>query len=99
VELAVTTHRERLRKELSVVVPELVVTLGGGPRRVLRAVADVREGGRLRPDASYGVELPLTVRGRKTRWLALCEPNPSAEYTEAHARWRQQRSGAPDLSG
>jgi hypothetical protein len=93
VELAVREHRERLRKELSVVVPDLVVTLGGAPHRVLRAVADVRGGGRLRPDASYGVEQPLTVGARQTRWIALCEPNPSAEHAEAHARWRRQRSG------
>jgi len=93
VELAVTAHRERLLKELSVVVPELVVTLGGAPYRVLRAVAELRTGGKLRPDASYGVEQALTVGGRQTRWMALCEPNPSTEHAEAHARWRQQRSG------
>ena len=93
VELAVTAHRERLLKELSVVVPEIVVTLGGAPYRVLRAVTEMQGGGKLRPDASYGVEQPLTVGGRKTLWIALSAPNPSEEYAEAHARWRQQRSG------
>ena len=39
VELAVTMHRERLLKELSVVVPEIVVTLGHVPHRVLRAIS------------------------------------------------------------
>jgi len=93
VELAVTGHRERLLKELSVVVPEIVVTLGHAPYRVLRTITEMQGGGKLRPDASYGVEQPLTVGGRKTLWLALSAPNPSPEYAEVHARWRQQRAG------
>jgi hypothetical protein len=93
VELAVTLHRERLLKELSVVVPEIVVTLGGAPHRVLRAITETRGGRKLRPDASYGVEQPLTVGGRKTLWIALCAPDPPAEYAETHARWSQQRAG------
>ncbi|HEY8087944.1 MAG TPA: hypothetical protein VIF09_08865 [Polyangiaceae bacterium] len=92
VELAVTMHGERLLKELSVVVPEIVVTLGGGPHRVLRAITEMKGGRRLRPDASYGVEQPLTVGGRKTRWLALCAPDPSTEYAEVHARWRDKQT-------
>jgi hypothetical protein len=93
VELAATEHRERLLKELSVVVPEIVVTLGVGPFRVLRAITDQKVGRRLRPDATYGVEQPLTVGGRTTRWLALCATEPSAEYAEVHARWREGRGG------
>ena len=93
VERAVTLHRERLRKELSVVVPEIVVTLGGAPHRVLRAVTEMKGGRKLCPDASYGIEQPLAVGGRKTLWIALSVPNPSVEYAEVHARWRQQRSG------
>jgi hypothetical protein len=93
VELAVTLHRERLLKELSVVVPEIVVTLGHAPYRVLRAISETKGGGKLRPDASYGAEQPLTVGGRKTVWIALSDPNPSSEYEEVHARWQQQRVG------
>jgi hypothetical protein len=92
VELAVTVHRERLLKELSVVVPEIVVTLGGAPHRVLRAIAEIQGARKLRPDASYGVEHSLEVGGRKTRWIALCAPDPSAEYAGAHARWREERA-------
>ncbi len=94
VELAAATeHRERLLKELSVVVPEIVVTLGVSPFRVLRAITDQRAGRRLRPDATYGVEQPLTVGGRTTRWLALCATDPSTEYAAAHTRWREGRGG------
>jgi hypothetical protein len=93
VELAVTMHRERLLKELSVVVPELVVTLGGPAHRVLRAVASSQGGGKLHPGETYGVEQPLEVGGRKTIGMALCAPDPSAEYVEAHARWRERREG------
>ncbi len=95
VELAVTMHRERLLKELSVVVPELVVTLGTAPHRVLRAITEMRGGRKLRPDASYGVEHPLTIGGRKTQWIGLCPPDPSPEYAEVHARWREQRTTCP----
>ena len=93
VEQVITVHRERLRKELSVVVPEIVVTLGGAPHRVLRAVTDTPVGRKLRPDASYGVERPLTVGGRETLWIALCAPEPPEPYAEVHARWRQHRLG------
>jgi hypothetical protein len=93
VEQAILMHRERLLKELSVVVPEIVVTLGGSPHRVLRAIAEIQGGRKLRPDASYGVEQPLTVGGRKTRWIALCASEPSPPYAELHALWRQHRSG------
>jgi hypothetical protein len=92
VELAVTMHRERLLKELSVVVPELIVTLGGAADRVLREVVGNRGAGKLHPGASYGVERPLTVGTRKTVWLPLSSPEPSPDYAEAHARWRQTRA-------
>jgi hypothetical protein len=93
VTLAATEHRERLLKELSVVVPDMVVTLGGPPHRVLRAVAHLEGARRLRPDESYGVEQVVTIGKRKTQWIALTHAYPPPLYAEAHARWRQKRSG------
>jgi hypothetical protein len=82
-------HRERLLHELSVVVPELVITLGNAAFRVLRAIAEVKGGfGRLHADDRYGVMRPLAIGKRNTQWLALTHHDTAAVYVEAHARWR-----------
>lgn len=92
-ELAVTSHRERLLHELSVVVPERVITLGKTALRVLRAITETNVGpARLHPDDRYGVEHPLTLGRRSTLWLALARPQPSPEYAMAHERWRSRQS-------
>jgi hypothetical protein len=89
VEIAVTEHRERLLHELSVVVPELVITLGNAALRVLRAVTEARGGlGKLHPDDRYGVMQPLAIGKRNTLWLPLTHHETPATYVEAHARWR-----------
>jgi hypothetical protein len=99
VELAVTEHRERLLHELSVVVPELVVTLGSVPLRVLRAITETKQGpAKLRPDAGYGVEHPLVIGRRSTIWLPLTAVGTPAEYAEAHSRWSLRARGQPSSS-
>lgn len=90
VERALTLHRDRLQHELSVVVPELVVTLGNAALRVLRAVTEAKGGlGKLHPDERYGVPQPLAVGRRHTLWLALTHHDVPPAYVEAHARWRR----------
>jgi hypothetical protein len=93
VELAVEVHRERLLHELSVVVPEIVVTLGNAALRVLRAVTESKSGpGKLHPDDRYGAMHPLAIGKRHTLWLALTHPEAAPSYAEAHTRWLQSRS-------
>ena len=92
VELAVEVHRERLLHELSVVVPDVVVTLGNAALRVLRGITEATGGGKLHHDARYGVEQPLVIRNRKAVWLALTHHEGAPIFAEAHARWLQSRS-------
>ncbi len=89
VETTVTDHRERLLRELSMTVPELVVTLGNAALRVMRAITEARAGpGRLHPDAKYGVAQPLAWGGRKAAWLPLTHHESAPIFAEAHERWR-----------
>ena len=92
VALTVEAHRERLLHEVSVVVPEIVVTLGHVALRVLRAITETRSGlGRLRPDARYGVMLPITIGKRNALCLPLTHPEKPPLFAEAHERWLQSR--------
>jgi hypothetical protein len=95
VELAVTAHRERLLHELSVVVPEIVVTLGNAVVRVVREITATRSRRRLRPDETYGAAHSLTLGKREAVWLALTDPDPEPSFAEAHTRWMQSRSATP----
>jgi uracil-DNA glycosylase len=92
VALAVEAHRERLLHELSVVVPELVITLGNVALRVLRAITEAKGGlAKLHPDARYGVEQPLVLGKRQVVWLPLTLHETPPLFAEAHALWRQNR--------
>ena len=103
VELAVTAHRERLLRELSMVVPELVVTLGNLPLRVMRGLADAtnttrtknaRVGPRRLPaDATYGALHPLVLGTRTTQWLPLAAPETGPPFDEVHERWKAAADG------
>jgi len=92
VELAVTAHRARLLRELSMTVPDIIVTLGNPALRVLRAITEAKGGlGKLHPDARYGVEQTLVWGTRKAAWLALTHHEADRVFAEAHGRWRQSR--------
>jgi uracil-DNA glycosylase len=92
VELAITTHRERLLRELSMTVPEIVVTLGNPALRVLRAITETKAGpGKLHPDARYGVHQTIGWGTRKAVWLALTHHEADRVFAEAHERWRLSR--------
>lgn len=94
VELAVASHGERLSKELSVVVPEMVITLGNAALRVLRVVTQTKDGpAKLHPDARYGVEQPLLIGKRRTIRLPLTHPNSPGVFEKAHMRWVRSRTG------
>ena len=89
VELAVTSHRARLLHELSVVVPEVVVTLGNPALRVLRAITEAKRGlARLHADARYGVPEPLSIGRRSVSWVALTHHEAPGVFREAHERWK-----------
>lgn len=90
-ELASTEHRERLLHELSVTVPEIVVTLGNVALKVLRAITETQAGpAKLHPDERYGVETPLILGKRSAVWMALTRPGTPAAYAEPHERWRSR---------
>jgi len=92
VEIAVTDHRERLLRELSMTVPDVVVTLGNTALRVLRAITEVKTGlAKLHPDAKYGAEQPLSWGTRKAVWLPLTHHEAAPVFAQAHERWRQGR--------
>jgi hypothetical protein len=85
--LIVETQRERLLHELSVTVPETVVTVGTFPLKVMRLITGDRSAAKLRPDESYGAARPLTVGRRSFRWIALASSLGTPDYAAAHARW------------
>jgi hypothetical protein len=93
VEAAVEMHGERLLHEISVVVPEIVVTLGNAVLRVLRGITGAKDIRRLSVDATYGTMRPLRIGTRNTQLLALMREGTSSNV-EAHARWLQSRSGS-----
>jgi hypothetical protein len=99
VKIAFDVHRERLLHELSVVVPEVVVTLGNAALRVLRAVTDAKAGlAKLHSDERYGVVQPLAIGRHHAVWLPLTHHEAAPVFAEAHARWRQ-RQGTSTATG
>lgn len=92
VKQGVQVHRERLLRELSNSAPDIVVTLGNAALRVVRTVAGVTRGSsKLEADSSYGVELALSVGGRRMTWLPLAHPAAPRVYQDAHSRWCGKR--------
>ena len=93
---AVAQQLGRLRDELRVAVPELVVTLGNAALRVMRHLVEAKDAPtRLRVEG-YGERLPSHFEGRAIEWLPLAHPAAPEVYQRAHAGWKARiRSETP----
>lgn len=85
---AVTHHLSRLRSELAIAKPDVVVTLGNAALRVVSALADVRPTILKLSVEGYGVASSFTVGGVRMSWLPLAHPAAPPAYQAAHAAWR-----------
>lgn len=104
VDLALSTHRDRLRSELVRSRSPLVVTLGEEARLVLAGLADDVEGGPTRPldgkrfadhPHDYGRIGAIRVGGFTAQWFALMHPGQRApRWRQLHDQWRSHVRGA-----
>lgn len=93
--LAVTEHRNRLRRELCEANATTVVTLGEESRRVLAAVADECSGQptmelnrRTLTIDTYGSPGRVIIGSLEARWFALVHPGQrNPEWAALHASW------------
>ncbi len=85
---AIAGHLPRLRGELALAEPDLVVTLGNAALRVFTALADERPAiAKLAVDG-YSTTIDITVGGAPLSWLPLAHPAAPTAYQAAHATWR-----------
>ncbi len=100
---AESSHRDRLRQELTTANAPVVVTLGEEARRVLGAIADAVAGTPLQPlnaklaaDCDhYGMPGIVRVGGWTASWYALKHPGQrSPAWNAAHDQWSARVSGA-----
>lgn len=83
-----TQHLDRLRRELAVAKPEVVITLGNAALRVFRALLLVAGGpAKLAANESYGNSFDVTVGGMVMRWFPLAHPAAPALYQDVHRAW------------
>lgn len=83
---ALNAQRPRLLRELEVVSPDLIVTLGRAAARVLSALPELEGEAELSLD-DYGVFAPVAFRGRPARWVALVHPGAPTSWQAAHKHW------------
>jgi len=89
VKMALECHQPRLKAELDVANPQIVVTLGNAALRVFAALVD---GGRIRikkldAEDGYGDAIDVAVLGRDLKWVPLAHPAAPEAYKKAHAKW------------
>lgn len=89
---ALTHQRLRLVRELEVVAPDLIVTLGQGAARVLHGLLDLEGGVALSQDG-YGAFTHVICHGRPVQWLALAHPGAPAAWQATHQRWIASQTG------
>lgn len=102
VELALSTHRPRLRAELEEANAPVIVTLGEEARRVLQEIADDSDGPPTLPlerariwteTDSYGARGRVLVGTSEADWYALVHPGQRKEpWTGWHDSWIEQRT-------
>jgi uracil-DNA glycosylase len=86
-------HKERLRAELAVCEPELVVSLGNAALAVMGKLLSAGPD-RLEVDG-YGRRLNGGLGGRAVEWLPLAHPAAPQRYQEAHREWMADAASAP----
>jgi hypothetical protein len=85
-------HKDRLRAELAVCEPELVVSLGNAALVVMGKLLSAG------PDRlaveGYGQRLNGGLNGRAVEWLPLAHPAAPQRYQEAHRDWVERAGSA-----
>jgi hypothetical protein len=97
---AASTHElPRIRRELELASPTIVVTLGNAALRVFRGMIEPGQTGRfperLHAGDGYGQELRVVLDGRAFRWLPLAHPAAPSPFQQAHAGWIARRTATP----
>jgi uracil-DNA glycosylase len=85
-------HLERLSRELDTARPELIITLGNAPLRVLRLLVEIDSGdpGPGLAEPRYGAEVRARLGARPVRWLPLVHPRSGEripKWRQIHMRW------------
>jgi hypothetical protein len=80
-------HLDRLRQELEICRPEVVVTLGNAALRVMRRLAlEPLRLTELAADDDYGEQMAVRLHDRLCSWLPLAHPASPMPYQLAHER-------------
>ncbi len=82
-------HLERLRNELTIASPELIVTLGNAALRVMNILIDGYSDkiSKLSAKEEYGRKFQVQVCGQNAEWLPLAHPAAPKIYQDAHDIW------------
>jgi hypothetical protein len=87
---ATEEHVDRLRTELNLCQPELIVTLGRAAFKVLGALVDEPRPTTVFATSGYGEPISLSVAGRAVSWRALAHPGIRSRagiWQDAHDEW------------
>jgi hypothetical protein len=84
---AADQHVHRLRTELGMCKPELIVTLGNAALRTMRVLLET--GPKRIAVADYGAPIRVPVGNRTIDWFPLAHPAAPPEYQLAHTRWAE----------
>lgn len=90
---ALDTQRQRLLRELEVVSPEVIVTLGRAAARVLHAILELDGEAELSQD-DYGAFTYVAFQDRPLQWVAFAHPGAPARWQAVHKAWRTQQVAA-----
>lgn len=83
---ALDSQRHRLLRELEVVSPDVIITLGRAAARVLHALLKLDGEADLSQD-DYGVFAHVVLQGRPVQWVALAHPGAPARWQAVHEQW------------
>lgn len=93
---ALADHLVRLKNEIALANPEMIITLGNAALRVLPHVLAVQGNAPEKLSSSpkeYANRLKVeTKSGKYADWIPLGHPAAPAEYQRAHERWIKNRS-------
>lgn len=98
---ALGEQRERLMRELEVVSPDLVITLGNASARVFHNLTDLDGDESTLSHDGYGDLVHVSCLERPIQWLALTHPGGPKAWQETHERWvlRDGRADAKRSDG
>lgn len=85
----------RLRRELTLAAPDVIVTLGNAALRVLRKLLGDAAAPTKLSVGDYGTELSANLDGHGMSWLPLAHPAAPQPYKVAHETWMAGRPATP----